>query len=827
MVDKLRLEVLLAAVDKVTGPLRTIASGSRATAQAVGETEAALKKLQAQQRALARFEKERDRLENASSMLEQAKATNAGRTAVRQLTADYEKQLGVVKKLQADMVGRGWGDARVDQQQLANSIQSTNTQLDAQRRKLEMQQQTEERLHSLREKHSKAMLRMGMWGAAGAGMQMAGAKARMPVQAAIGAFMPAETAENQLSASMMDSTGAVPKEFAQIVELATRLGDRLPGTTADFIDMMTMLRRQGMSAQTVLGGLGEASAYLGVQLKMPVTAAAEFGAKMQDATQTAEKDMMGLMDMIQRSYYLGVDPTNMLQGFTSTAAVMPLLGKKGLEASNMIAPMLVMMDQAGMKGEAAGNAIRKVVQLSMDAEKLGKANKMLKGTGVQLEFFNKAGKFAGFDNLFAQLQKLKGIDSDVARIAVMKKLFGDDKETHEVLNNLMEKGLDGYREVEAKMKAQASLRQRVDASLETLAAKWEAAQGSFTNMLKELGAAIAPELKALLGWLADMANGIGAWAREHPILTKAIMLTVAAISALLTVAGALVIAVVAVLGPMHMAKFLLARWALGMVAARVAAMSMGGAVGALSGVVSGGLVAALRGAGAAMWALVANPVGLAIAGLALGALLVYKYWQPLKAFFSGLWAGFSEALGPTLTALATAFAPLRPVLDWFVGVLGAAWGWITKLLEPMQASQQQLDGWTESGRALGMVLGEVVKRMMSILSLVPGLGAAFKLAGWLGEKIGAGGGAAGQAIAQDGKGSAPIGMSGAAVLPISAVAAAQPRAAGALGSGQYNITVNAAPGMDEKAMARAITFEMDKREREQNSRRYSRLSDID
>ena len=78
---------------------------------------------------------------------------------------------------------------------------------------------------------------------------------------------------------------------------------------------------------------------------------------MQDATQTAEGDMMGLMDTIQRAYYLGVDPTNMLQGFTKISAVMPFLGEKGLQASKMLAPLLVMMDQTGMAGESAGNAI--------------------------------------------------------------------------------------------------------------------------------------------------------------------------------------------------------------------------------------------------------------------------------------------------------------------------------------------------------------------------------------------------------------------------------------------------------------------------------------
>jgi hypothetical protein len=42
--------------------------------------------------------------------------------------------------------------------------------------------------------------------------------------------------------------------------------------------MMTMLRRQGMSAKVILGGLGESAAYLGVQLQMAPTDAAEFAA---------------------------------------------------------------------------------------------------------------------------------------------------------------------------------------------------------------------------------------------------------------------------------------------------------------------------------------------------------------------------------------------------------------------------------------------------------------------------------------------------------------------------------------------------------------------
>ena len=113
--------------------------------------------------------------------------------------------------------------------------------------------------------------------------------------------------------------------------------------------------------------MGEASGYLAVQMKMPFEEAAEFAAKLQDATRTAEGDMMGLMDTIQRSYYLGVDKkTNMLSGFAKLAAGMKTIKAEGLKGANAMAPLLVMADQAAMSGEAAGNAYSKIFAKMMD-----------------------------------------------------------------------------------------------------------------------------------------------------------------------------------------------------------------------------------------------------------------------------------------------------------------------------------------------------------------------------------------------------------------------------------------------------------------------------
>jgi hypothetical protein len=43
---------------------------------------------------------------------------------------------------------------------------------------------------------------------------------------------------------------------------------------------------------------------------------------------------------------------------------------------------------------------------------------------------------------------------------------------------MISKGMSGYRETVAKLENQATLRERVDASLNTLGNKWEAAGGS-------------------------------------------------------------------------------------------------------------------------------------------------------------------------------------------------------------------------------------------------------------------------------------------------------------------------------------------------------------
>lgn len=164
------------------------------------------------------------------------------------------------------------------------------------------------------------------------------------------AFAKQEDAATGLKSAMMEANGQVGESFHKINQLALNLGNKLPGTTADFQNMMQMLVRQGIPAENILNGVGQASAYLAVQLKKPPEAAAEFAAKMQDTTGTASKDMMGLFDTIQRAFYLGVDDNNMLSFFTKASSIIKMIDKDGLNTAKSLAPISVMMDQVGMEG---------------------------------------------------------------------------------------------------------------------------------------------------------------------------------------------------------------------------------------------------------------------------------------------------------------------------------------------------------------------------------------------------------------------------------------------------------------------------------------------
>ncbi|EIC0887627.1 phage tail tape measure protein [Salmonella enterica subsp. enterica serovar Mikawasima] len=80
--------------------------------------------------------------------------------------------------------------------------------------------------------------------------------------------------------------------------------------------------------------------------------------------------------------------------------------------------------------------------------------------------------------------------------------------------------------------------------------------------------------------------------------------------------------------------------------------------GRLGRVLGGGLLRGLIAAGRAVLfigrALLMNPIGLLITGIAVAAYLIYRYWEPIKGFFTRLWTGI-ENIGTRIWSSITGF----------------------------------------------------------------------------------------------------------------------------------------------------------------------------
>lgn len=444
-----------------------------------------------------------------------------------------------------------------------------------------------------------------------------------------------ENAATGLKVAMMDANGEVGKSFQDINKLAIGLGNQLPGTTADFQNMMQMLVRQGIPAENILGGVGKATAYLAVQLKKTPEAAAEFAAKMQDATGTASEDMMGLFDTIQKAFYLGVDDTNMLSFFTKTSSILKMVNKDGLQAAQSLAPISVMMDQMGMNGESAGNALRKVIQSGLSVKKIRDVNKIMarQKLGVQLDFTDGKGSFGGLDNMFRQLAKLRKL-TDVKRTGVLKAIFGDDAETLQVVNALIDKGKDGYDQIQQNMNKQASLNKRVQAQLGTLSNLWEAMTGTATNGLAAIGGAFSGDAKNITQWLGELGEKFTKFADENPRVIRGVVGLAAGLAIL-----------------------------------KLGLMGVGGAISIVSRIMS------------------MTPIGMIATAIALAAGLIITNWDVVGPYFKKLW----ETIGPYFEA---GWELLKKVFAWSpLGMVINNWGPVVKWFQDMWDKLKPIIEW--------------------------------------------------------------------------------------------------------------------------------------
>lgn len=837
--SQLTLEAVLRLVDNATAPLRQMMQSSSRAADQLNQTRNNLRELQRTaanvssfQRVESQLGETRQSVQRAEQQLHQLQQQMQSTTrptaamrreltqaerALNQLQAEEREQAAQLGALRSRLAAAGIGAHN-----MAEAEAELRRNIDRTTASLRQQQERMRRLQQARDQHARTRQQLSDTSGTGMSMMATGAATMAVAVKPIVEFASAEDAATQLKVSMMGIGGTVAPEFEQIKALANDLGNKLPGTTADFQTMMATLVQQGISYKAILGGVGKSAAYLGVQLKMPFDQAAEFAAKMQDATKTAEGDMLGLMDTIQRSSYLGVDSTNMLSGFSKLSAGMKTIRMQGLEGAKAMAPLLVMADQASMAGESAGNAYSKIFKSMLDTSSIAKE---LKGTGIKMDFTDGKGEFGGLDNMYRQLEKLKPLSTE-KRLELLSGIFGNDAETIKALDLLIDKGKAGYDETVAKMQAQADLQTRVNEQLGTLKNLWDAATGTFSNALVAIGESVAPQVKDLVKWVGDLSEKLANWAKQNPALAGTILKVAAAIGAILFVLGTIAVVVSALLLPFAMMRFSI--------------MMLSGGFGPISMLAKAfsWLGMTIRAVG---FALAANPLLLALLLLATAAYLIYQNWEPIRDFFVGLWNSIVSATS----------AAIEAVVNWFSTGFARATAFVSSGIETIvgfftglydrfmtaggQIIQGLLDGLTAKWDALkakvaGIAAGitDTVKGVLGIHSpsrVFAQLG-GYTMAG-LTQGILAGSGAPVAAVASTSDALRRSIDTSQIRIDSRAPLASSGTSGTAAGTSVAPITINvyATPGMDSQMLAQQVATELERTRQQQATRQRSALYD--
>lgn len=304
-------------------------------------------------------------------------------------------------------------------------------------------------------------------------------------------------------------------------QMTIKLGNKLPGTTEDFVQMVTQLKQGGLDIETILGGAGDAVANLAVVTnQVPKDTAKSFAAFGQQFELQA-KDYEAAADLMARvAKSRDLSPDQLIEGskyFQLRAG--SALGFKGLEGAQDAVRLMAVLKKEGLEGSQAGTAPAAFFRELTDTKKLKELQKEL---GVTLSFFGKKdgkeGQFLGLENAFQQMERLRGLNPE-KRDAALQKLLGDEGKA--VGNILMKLGLEGYKKSNEQLERNLNLTRMIDEKTATYNAKVEALQGTLTNLKVSAFTPLLDDMKPLVDKANELVGSMVDFAQAHPDIAKA------------------------------------------------------------------------------------------------------------------------------------------------------------------------------------------------------------------------------------------------------------------------------------------------------------------
>jgi len=519
---------------------------------------------------------------------------------------------------------------------------------------------------------------------AGIGEMYAAKRGVDALHEATAAFGDMEQAGNYLKATMMGSGGLFDQKlYDKVFQYTKGLSANYTGSTAAYLDMVRVMKQNRLEVGDVMGGIGESAAKLSIYFdNMLPAATAEFAAHMKNDMGVGVKEMYKVMDLTARIHDAGVGKTGMEavtemnEFFSKVGLGLSNLHAQGIETAKSMGALGALFMAKGISGQSVGTNFRRILDGIADGAKVKKANEIAKFFHLQLDFFDKNGKFKGVENFVNQIGKLQNLNPAAVN-AILKPFSGKQGLSTDFMEFLATDGLNAYPEMVRKIEAQADLNKKVAVILEGQKMQGSVLESNVVNAKASFGAAIAAPYRGLLDILNRVTVAMGNFFDAHAGFAKVTAGVVAFISAAVGLRGVftivrgvgLVMKALGVVGPIATAV----RW---MNALKFAVFAV-----RFHFVTT--LLPALRLASGAVMrfglALLANPITWYVAGaVALGAAVyyIYKNWGKIAEWFSGVWGKVKEVWNTGIGGAKALLIGFTPV-GWIYNNWGMISGWFS------------------------------------------------------------------------------------------------------------------------------------------------------
>lgn len=759
MADRnLNIRVAFSALNNMSRPVNAARQSTAALASQINQTKTSIKGLERQatsfDRLTAANKKTTEQLAQAKEQArqmaaaygplrqrsaEQVAALNQQRAAIRQLTQQQKGEQTQLNQLRASFYSEGIAISSASRatEQINQRTAQYNRQLAEQQRRLDAVNQAQARYSRAKETGEK-MMSGGMKTAA------VGAATLAPVAAAVKSYSSLEDAMKgvakqvnglrddsgnrtpqyeEMQRAIMDASEKLPMangavDYAALVEGGARMGvansdDPWQKQKTDLLSFASMAAKASVAFELPADQLSESLGKIAGLYKIPTQNIEQLGDAINYLDDNAKSKGSDIIDVLQR-----------VGGLASQ------LDYK--QAAALGSTFLTLGSPAEVAASATNAMVRELSIATVQSDKfLGALDEI----GVNAEKVQKSMSVDAMGTIISVLEASKKLapDKQVANLTqIFGKEFGDDAQ--KLANNLPE--LRRQIELTQGAAAKGSMNRESDINKASLSAQWQLTKTGAVNAFSSAGETLREPLMDIMLTVSKVIGSVRRWVEANPALVGSIMKVTAAIGALLVVVGGLMLSIGAVLGPMALVRLSFTTLAGEGGIARLTGgvMRLGGAFQWLAGspmqallsvgrMVFGPLITLLAGISAPVWGLIALFAAVAVA--------VIKFWQPIKAFFSGFFTGLMAGLQPITQAFNAVFAPLAPIFDSIGNAISGVWEWFTKLLEPIQFSSEALTSCTSAGETFGKVVGAAISALtLPIQAVANGIG-------WILEKLGA------------------------------------------------------------------------------------------